>query len=184
MENQDQGFNPQNLIPLIDGHIKKGYAFQNNRGITESDPYYRQNSTRNDKINCVVFVVDASTLDVLPYEYTQKIRALQDILVPKGIPQVLILAKCDKLCKLVNKNTADIFRSTLIEACVEYAACRFGIQQSFIHPVVSYENRLDSGVHKNVNIPILLALRQMVHFAGDYLENGEQRERRSQVDEI
>ncbi|XP_045199352.1 interferon-induced protein 44-like [Mercenaria mercenaria] len=176
MEQEGQGFNSENFIPLIDGHIEDGYEFQRERGINESDPNYRPNSTRRDKINCVVFVVDVSTLKTLTDNYTQQIRALQNVLVDKGIPQVLLLTKCDKLSKHARKNTANIFRSKRIEKYVKYAGSKFGIQQSYIHPIVNYGENPD-GLDEKVNIPILLALRQMVYFAGDYLENQVQVER-------
>ncbi|XP_053389660.1 interferon-induced protein 44-like [Mercenaria mercenaria] len=83
LERVNYGFNLGNLIHLIDGHVKVGYKFNPKESITESDPYFRNESI--DRINCAVFVMDATGLDNLSNLYKTKIQDIQQVLIEKGI---------------------------------------------------------------------------------------------------
>jgi GTPase len=85
-----------------------------------------------------------------------------------GIPVVLVLTKVDILCEEVGKDVTKMFRSKKILEVIKTASEMFEMEEDSIHPVVSYVNDLE--MRTEINIPILLALRQSLHLASIYLE--------------
>ncbi|XP_053388711.1 interferon-induced protein 44-like [Mercenaria mercenaria] len=100
-------------------------------------------------------------------ETKKKIQCLHDEIKVRNIPRVLILTKADILCAKVAEDIRNIFRSTKIQMAVKRASEMFGIPESNIHPVKNYEGDID--IDPIINIPLLLALRQILHFASDFL---------------
>jgi hypothetical protein len=66
---------------------------------------------------------------------------------------------------MVDKDVCNMFWSTKIQTVVKKASDTFQIEQASIHPVVNYE--IKNTVTTEQNIPLLLALKQIVQYAYD-----------------
>lgn len=163
------GFHVDDITFLIKGHIKEGYNFNPTSPITNKSAEYRDDPTFDHQMHCVVYVMNARTIyDGVPTAYLQQIKQLQAHLQREHVPRVIILTKVDELCSEVNSDITNLFQSVKVEEAVKIASEVFGIGRANIHPVKNYENEYD--IDAMTNIPLLLALRQIMHNAADRIE--------------
>ncbi|XP_053402279.1 interferon-induced protein 44-like isoform X1 [Mercenaria mercenaria] len=168
------GFNVENIISLIDGHVKSGYTFNPASPIQISDACYVSKPSEKDKIHCAAFIMNAQLqYDDLGEKYLNKIRTLQKALMEKDVPRVVILTKCDILCNEVEKNTGCIYRSTKVKEAVERARDWFLIPANNVYPVVNYGGGQKIELELETSVPILLALRHITYAAADFLEKSK-----------
>ncbi|XP_045210300.2 interferon-induced protein 44-like [Mercenaria mercenaria] len=166
----DGGLLVDDLVYLLKGHIKKDYQFNPRSKIAESDPCYRRKPKAKHQIHCVVFVLDSTVVEEnILGPYITKIKAFQEGTKNLNIPAVLILTKIDKLCSEVAADINTTFRSIAVHEAVTKAYEIFGIPEGNIHPVKNYE--LDIETTQEKSIFILLALRQILQYASDQIED-------------
>ncbi|XP_053385978.1 interferon-induced protein 44-like [Mercenaria mercenaria] len=163
------GFHPEDIIFLLKGHVKKGYKFNPAGPISESSAHFRRNPEFENQTHCVIFVMDAKTIYYgIPPAYVQKISYLQDKIKREHIPMVLILTKADQLCNEVERDITKMFWSGKVQEAVKTASEVFSIDQESIHPVKNYE--VDFNIETKTNIPLLIALRQIMQYAANRVE--------------
>lgn len=166
---QDEGFHVDDMVMLLKGHVKDGYKFNPRSPISEGDENYRKDPKFENQTHCVVFVVDSQVVHAgIPPAYVAKIAQLQEKIKQLRIPRVLVLTKVDKLCAEVERDVSLMFRSVKVRNAVKTAAEVFRIPEACIHPVKNYE--VDIVLDTKTNIPILLALRQMMQYADDRVD--------------
>lgn len=78
------------------------------------------------------------------------------------------MTHADSLCHEVEGNVNKMFWSIKVQEAVKTASEVFNIPQASIHPVKNYE--IDIDLDTATNIPLLLALRQMMQYAEDRVE--------------
>ncbi|XP_060585696.1 interferon-induced protein 44-like [Ruditapes philippinarum] len=166
---ESQGLDVLECNYLLDGNIPNYYQFNTNTQITPKTPGFKVNPTDNDVIHCAVFVLDATTLEVLSSKIIEKMKGFQNLMNQKGIPQIILLTKIDKLCKEVEQDVSLVFNSPEVQQHVEKASQILGLPRANVLPVKNYENELE--LHDNNSILQLLALRQMLNFAQDFLDH-------------
>ncbi|KAL4224202.1 Interferon induced protein 44 [Mactra antiquata] len=154
---------------LLDGHVPEYYQFNPATPITPNTNGFISKPTLEEKIHCVVFVLDSTTVEVLPDKIIQKMKSFQTLMNQKGIPQAILLTKIDKLCENVEKNTAEVFTSGVVEENVAKVSQLLGLPRGNVLPVKNYENEMQ--LDKGISILSLLSLRQILNFAEDYLES-------------
>ncbi|XP_045210296.1 interferon-induced protein 44-like [Mercenaria mercenaria] len=166
------------LVYLLKGHIKRGYRFNPRAKISETDPFFRRNPGIEHQIHCVVFVLDANIVDeTILGPYIEKIKSLQDRTHSLNIPCNLILTKIDELCQEVREDIEKTFWSIKVLNAVTAAWHIFGIPEGNIHPVKNYE--VDIEIEEATSTLILIALRQIMYFASDKLEEMKKGQQRS-----
>ncbi|XP_071079867.1 uncharacterized protein [Haliotis cracherodii] len=165
----DGGLDLVDLIAVIEGHVPDRFQFNPTVPINSDCTGYNSSPSPDDKIHCIAFVIDGTTVDVFPEKILHAIKSLQQRINTKGIPQVIILTKADKVCMEVQENVADMFNSATIGDLVEQAGQLFGLPRSFVFPVKNYEDEVE--VDKCVDMPLLLCLKQVLRFADDYLQD-------------
>lgn len=170
---ETQGIDILECNYLLDGHVPEYYQFNPSAPIKPDSMGFISKPTVDDKVHCVVFVVDGTTLDVLSEKILQKIKSFQAIIIQKGIPQVLLLTKIDKLCEAVSADISVVFRSTTIEKQVDKASQILGLPRANILPFKNYENEIE--LDESISILALLSMRQILNFVGDYMENLQDR---------
>ncbi|XP_060557638.1 interferon-induced protein 44-like [Ruditapes philippinarum] len=165
------------LVYLLKGHIKRGYKFNPRSKISETDPFFRTKPRIEDQIHCVVFVLDAGMVDeAIMKPYMSKIASLQERAHSLNIPCNLILTKIDELCQEVREDAEKTFWSVKVHYAVISAANMFGIPEGNIHPVRNYE--VDIEIDDAASTHILIALRQIMYFASDKIEELKKNEER------
>lgn len=159
----------EDLGLILDGNLPNHYTFNPVEKASTKTPGFVKEPTVKDRIHAVGFVLDGSTLDVLSEGVVSKLKDIKGLAVDRGIPQLAFLTKMDKICETVNKDVSKMFSSSVVEDVVNKAADIIAIPRSHVLPVKNYEK--ESQLKTDINILALMALRQSLMFADDFLEN-------------
>ncbi|XP_053373685.1 interferon-induced protein 44-like isoform X2 [Mercenaria mercenaria] len=154
---------------LLDGNLPNFYLFNRKSPFTSKADNFEEDPTTQDRIHCVVFVLDATTLDVVSSKVVEKMKNFQRIMNEREIPQLIVLTKVDKLCKDVQKDISFTYKSWVVEEHVEKASQLLGLRRSNVLPVKNYEEETTLDI--NINILTLLALRKILDSTEDYMHN-------------
>ncbi|XP_053373899.1 interferon-induced protein 44-like [Mercenaria mercenaria] len=165
---------------LLDGNIPDFYLFNKKSPLTPKTESFKNEPTIRDMIHCVVFVLDATTLDVLSSDVLEKMKNFQTLMNERGTPQMILLTKIDKLCKDVQNDISFTYKSWLVEEHVEKASQRLGLRRSNVLPVKNYEKECELDL--NINILASLALRQILRSAEDFMYNLLDRQKFAKID--
>ncbi|XP_062573687.1 uncharacterized protein LOC134235570 [Saccostrea cucullata] len=166
---EDMCIKHQDMVSLLDGHLPDQHKFNPTAHATEKDPGFNTKPTFKDKIHCVAFVMDASTIDVLQGSVSQKMEEFHSLMIERGIPQIVYLTKLDKICPFVDDDVRRIFNSEACKQAVDKAAEVIGLPRSHIFPVKNYEKETQQQI--GVDILALSAVRRTLVYADDYLED-------------
>ncbi|XP_055996052.1 interferon-induced protein 44-like [Ostrea edulis] len=165
----DQSIESQEMCYIIDGHIPEKYTFNPSVPLNPDTPGFLKAPKLKDQIHCVAFVLDASTVDVLSEKMLKQMRKLQDPMNQRGIPQVVLLTKIDKVCEPLQHDVGLTYYVPAIQEHVDRVAAMIGLPRSHVIPIKNYESERE--LDTNVNILTLLAMQQILHFADDFLFN-------------
>lgn len=181
-EEEEEGFNLQDVIYLINGNVKPNYHFNTRNPINPSDTtHFIKNPTLADKAHCIVIVFPSPLIDTdsVTDETKKKIGELKQYIRDNDVPIVILLTKIDEIDDEVEEDITQTYLSRPVEDVVNKTHELFGIQQMNIFPVRNYtmEEELDN----NMNILVLLAIRKMLRIASDRLESQEQNEQLSEM---
>ncbi|XP_053388647.1 interferon-induced protein 44-like [Mercenaria mercenaria] len=170
---ESHGLDVHECSYLLDGNIADYYQFNPTSPITPKVQGFKTHPTTEDTVHCAVFVIDATTLDVLSTKVMEKIKGFQNLMNQRDIPQMVLLTKVDKLCKDVQSDISFVYQSQIVEEHVDKASQLLGLPRTNILPVKNYEKELR--LDENTSILALLSLRQILYFAEDYMYNLRER---------
>ncbi|XP_067260158.1 interferon-induced protein 44-like [Chanodichthys erythropterus] len=165
------GIKTDDIKKLLKGHIKDGYTFNPVKSITEKDPKYNKNPILKDRIHCLVAVLPASTVSSIDEKKIKQMREVREKARDLGIPQVIVMTKVDEVCPLVKDNLQKIYTSKKIKQKMEECSNSLGVPVSYIYPVKNYHE--EHTTNTTVDILILDALKNILNFANDYVEDQE-----------
>ncbi|XP_053332770.1 interferon-induced protein 44-like [Clarias gariepinus] len=137
--------------------------------IAETDPNYISNPGLKDRVHCLVSVLPADRISLIPDEAIQKMRDVRKKASDLGIPQVVILPMVDKACPLVNKTLRKIYESKKVKEKMEVCSQRLGVPMNCIFPLLNYAEQITNDMH--TDILILMGATNIVSFANDYVED-------------
>ncbi|XP_053387451.1 interferon-induced protein 44-like [Mercenaria mercenaria] len=172
VEDSDQGgLNLKDVVYVVKGNIPPDYKFNPASPIDEGNKDFRSDPNNKEKIHCVVFVSDANVIgqNNISDATRAKIKALQDELKVIDIPRIVLLTKIDVLCKLVEADIENVYKSPKVEEAVRLAQELYYIPEQNIFPVKNYENEMEMDFKKDI-LP-LLALRQMINVGTDFFRS-------------
>ncbi|XP_065936873.1 interferon-induced protein 44 isoform X2 [Magallana gigas] len=129
---------------------------------------YIKDPNLKDKIHCVAFVIDGSTVDVMSDKVQKRMKDLQVRMNHRGLPQVVFLTKLDKICPDVNDDVKNTFTSTAVCDAVEKVAEIMGLPRAHVLPVKNYES--ETKLKTTVDILLMQALQRCLDFADDYMD--------------
>ncbi|XP_041353064.1 interferon-induced protein 44-like [Gigantopelta aegis] len=164
-----QGMDSADLLAILDGHLPDRYQFNPSMPVSPEVTGYKKNPTLQDKIHVIAFVMDGCSVDVFPEKILTNIKATQQKANQRGIPQVVLLTKVDRVCQEVEQDLSQVFYSQAVQDLVDEVSQLVGLPRAHILPVKNYEREME--LDQDVNIPALLSVRQMLRFADDYLYN-------------
>ncbi|KAK3577663.1 hypothetical protein CHS0354_000091 [Potamilus streckersoni] len=164
-----QGLDAHEVSFIIGGNVPDGYQFNPSVPFSQETPGYIKAPSLKDMIHCIAFVLDGSTVDVLPEKMLEKMKAIQAKMNQSNVPQVVLLTKVDKVCHNVEHDLSLIFKSGLIANLVDKVSQIMGLPRGHVLPIKNYEKELELDI--NVSILSLLALRQILRFSQDFLFN-------------
>ncbi|XP_033754699.1 interferon-induced protein 44-like [Pecten maximus] len=166
---EDQGLDDHEVGYLLDGHVPDRYKFNPAVPLSPDALGFVKSPMLTDKIHCVAFVVDGSTVDVIPEKVMERVKAMQVRMNQRGIPQVVLLTKIDRICEEISDDVSKVFFSPAMKESVDRVAMVMGLPRSHILPVKNYECEVE--LDQNTNILSLLSLRRILHFVDDFLYN-------------
>ncbi|XP_043940806.1 interferon-induced protein 44-like [Protopterus annectens] len=154
---------------ILKGHVPDNYQFIPDLPIQPETATYVRNPSFKDQIHCVVFVLEANKVSILPNKLLEKLRAIRAKVNEMAISQLVLLTKVDEACPFVAEDTKHVYKSKNIEAMIHSTGAIIGIPVSFILPVKNYSSEIE--LENGNDILILSALTQMQRLADDYFEN-------------
>ncbi|XP_053391206.1 interferon-induced protein 44-like [Mercenaria mercenaria] len=165
----EAGISVKDLIYVIKGNVHPDYKFNPASPITDTDKSFFKTPSKNDQTHCVVFMLDARVAGEgnISTAMKAKVASLQDELKAFDIPRVVLLTKIDVLCEKVAADICNVYKSAKVLKAVTFAENLFHVPKMNIFPVQNYKDEMDIDTSKN--ILLLLALRQMVNIATEFI---------------
>ncbi|XP_066548360.1 interferon-induced protein 44-like [Amia ocellicauda] len=165
-EVDEQGIHPEDIISAAKGLMKDGYEF-NPVSPLKPDPSNRPPVT--DQAHCIIYIVAADQLSLLKPNIMDKVKRVRNKLSDLGLPQVVLLTKVDTACPLVKEDLCKVYTSIYMKQQIEKCSQTVGIPVSHILPVKNYHE--ETSLNDDLDVLILSALLQTLHFANDHFEN-------------
>ncbi|XP_045177399.2 interferon-induced protein 44-like isoform X2 [Mercenaria mercenaria] len=166
---ENQGIDGTELNYLLEGNVPNGYQFNPSTPISPDISGFISSPTLNQKIHCVCFIIDGSTATVMSERMLEKIKSLQTKVRQKGISQVVLVTKIDKVCSHVEEDVFTVFQSVAIQELVDKVSDIFGVPRSHVLPVKNFEKEIF--LRNDVSILALLSLRQILRATEDFMFN-------------
>ncbi|XP_060580067.1 interferon-induced protein 44-like [Ruditapes philippinarum] len=154
---------------LLAGNVPNGYQFNPSTPISPDTTGFVASPTLNHKIHCVCFIMDGTTVSVMSEKMLEKIKALQSKVRQKGLSQVVLITKIDKVCSNVEEDVSRVFQSDTIQELVDTVSNILGIPRSHVLPVKNYEKEIN--VRDDVSLLALHSLRQILRASEDFMFN-------------
>ncbi|XP_039466719.1 interferon-induced protein 44-like [Oreochromis aureus] len=164
-----RGVKVEDIILAMKGHMKDGYKFNPGSSLSEHDHEYNKDPTLNDKVHVLVSVIDANKVKLLSDDIIKQMRTVRFAARDMGIPQMAILTKIDEACPEVKGNIRNVYKSSHLKEQMETVSVSLGIPLYCIFPVKNYHS--ETQTDDDVNTLILAALKRMIDFGEDYVNN-------------
>ncbi|XP_058263274.1 interferon-induced protein 44-like [Hemibagrus wyckioides] len=174
LEETAQNVHPDDLKNALLGHLPDGYKFNPAKPLSSNDPRYIKNPSEGEKTHCLVCVVSANTISLMTNAAIDKMKMLLEEASELGIPGAVIMTMSDLTCPAVKRDVKYIYTSNRIKTKMEECSNRLQIPMTCIFPVKNYHEEIET--NDDTDILLLLALKQIAHFANDYVEDLEQQE--------
>uniref|UniRef100_H9GQ56 G domain-containing protein n=1 Tax=Anolis carolinensis TaxID=28377 RepID=H9GQ56_ANOCA len=168
-EREGAGLHIDDVPNIIKGHVPDKYQLNPAGAMQPTSPGYIKDPSFKDEIHCFVFILEAPKIEILSDKMFGKLKTIIQRTNMFDIPQLVILTKVDEVCPSLEKNISNVYRSKVVETKMQFTAERLGIPLCNIVPVKNYCSELE--LKENVDILILLALRQILRLADSYLDN-------------
>ncbi|KAL3987226.1 polyadenylate-binding protein 2 [Sarotherodon galilaeus] len=168
-DEKHRGVKVEDIILAMKGHVKDGYKFNPESSLSEHDHDYNKEPTVNDKVHVLVCVIDANKVKLLSDDIMKKMRDVRLAASGMGIPQMAILTRIDEACPDVKENIKDVYKSSCLKEQMEKVSVSLGIPLYCIFPVKNYHSEIQTD--NDVDTLILAALKQMIDFGEDYVNN-------------
>ncbi|XP_060088063.1 interferon-induced protein 44-like [Heteronotia binoei] len=168
-EKQGAGLEIEEVPNILKGHVPDRYQFNPSSIIQPNAPGYIRNPALKDQVHCVLFVIDGAKVEILHENLAAKLREIRRKANLLDVPQLVILTKVDEICSFLEEDISYVYKSKLVEKQMQLTSERLGIPLSQIVPVKNYSSELD--IKFDVDILILMAVRQMLRLAEGFLNN-------------
>uniref|UniRef100_A0A3B3D314 TLDc domain-containing protein n=1 Tax=Oryzias melastigma TaxID=30732 RepID=A0A3B3D314_ORYME len=159
------GIHIDDIPNLINGHIPEGYQFNPSVPLKPEAQGFCKNPELKDKIHCVAYVLDASTISIMPQNMERKLKAIRKMVISSRVQQLVLLTKIDEACPLVKEDITNVYKSIYIK---ELASTRVGVPLSCVVPVKNYNEKVE--LDMNIDILFLSAIVQILRLLNDFFD--------------
>ncbi|XP_047442182.1 interferon-induced protein 44 isoform X2 [Mugil cephalus] len=174
------GLTLHDILSIIKGHVPEGHKFTLDQPVCCETVGYVKRPSLQDKIHCVVFVVDATKIMTYPKGLRSTFQQLREYICDLGVHQVALLTHIDKICEATAKDASQVYRSSVIREAMNKAGALLGMSTSYIVPVKNYSSQLDLDV--NTDVLLLHAVDHILQYADLYFQDNAPTYTRAKVD--
>ncbi|XP_072558773.1 interferon-induced protein 44-like isoform X2 [Paramormyrops kingsleyae] len=157
-DTEETGLSLHDALAVIKGHAPEGYKFQSKAPLQPNSPGYRVDPALQDKIHCVLFVLDACRLHSYSKELKDTLKKLHWESSDLGIPQLVLLTHVELAGP---SDMHNIYASHNLREKMEEAAEMVGVPLFSVLPVKNYASELN--VDYDTDILLLSAACQILH---------------------
>jgi len=168
------GMEPADYGKIMDGLVQDGDDLRGELG-TDFE------ILKEDKMHCVVFVVDASKISFMDEEITKKMAKIREEATDRILNPIVILSRIDECCSELHKDTGDItqvFQSQTVRDLVVQVSKIFGVSENMVFPVQNYSSQNEKVM--GIDILLLRALRQILRCSKTFVDDMIERDIRKQ----
>lgn len=166
---EEEGLCIDDVVPILKGHVPDRYQLHSKQPITPSHANYIHNPLLKDRIHCVAFVLDATSVEYLCHEVVTKIKRIRREVIKCGVVYVALLTNVDRLDLITKDDFMDIYRCMPVKLKLEAVHKKLGFALCDILAVSNYTSEWELDVVKDYLI--LSVLKQMLWAANDFLED-------------
>ncbi|XP_072562763.1 interferon-induced protein 44-like isoform X2 [Paramormyrops kingsleyae] len=166
------GVKIEDIVSILKGYVPDKYQFNPVQAKVTDDCQTGSRLPLQDRIHCVVYVIDATKLAIMPEGMKNKIDEIRKKTKYHEVPLMVLLTKVDKACPLVEKDLKNVYRSCYIKGLIDKVHQSLGIPALYVLPVKNYSHELD--LNDTCDILLLTAMQKMLNFADGYFDNWEE----------
>ncbi|XP_059204103.1 interferon-induced protein 44-like [Centropristis striata] len=166
---QNDGVHVEDIKLALKGHVADDYKFLPEGELTVTNEGYNSSPTLADSVHVLVCALPAGSVSLISDEVVRKMREVRLAASEMGIPQLAILTKVDEACLQAKKDVKKAYKSKYLKKQVNKCNMLLGIPRNCIFLVKNYES--ESSTDEDTNALILSALRQIITFGEDFLNN-------------
>ncbi|XP_034035996.1 interferon-induced protein 44-like [Thalassophryne amazonica] len=168
-ESTEAGLDVDDISTILRGHTPNLYQFNPSVPLHPESLGYCKSPGLKDRIHCVVYVIDACKISIMPSKLEEKLNAVRRKVNRIGIPQMVLLTKVDAACPLVSEDIRNIYRSGYIKDLMKEISARLGVPLSCVVPVKNYHEELELDL--SCDILLLSAIIQMLRFVDNHFDD-------------
>ncbi|KAM5256403.1 interferon-induced protein 44-like [Ctenodactylus gundi] len=173
-EKDEEGLCVGDIPCILQGSVPDRYQFNPCNPITAKHPNFILNTSTNDWIHCVVYVLDINSVDHLSAKMVAKLNQIHKAVLNCGAAHVALLTKVSDYREILEDNFLNMTKQTLSQSQVMKVNKLLGIPVFNILMVENYVSERELDPFKDV--VILSALRQMLRATDDFLEDSRLQE--------
>jgi len=168
---KEGGLEPEACGLIMDGLVPDGSDLRK-----DLDAGFQ--SYMEDKMHCVVFLVDASRMEYMDEAVIEKMAKIREEGTNRNLNPVVILTRIDECHADLNRDEGDItkvFHSKKVKDLVVEVTQKFGVAQNMVFPVQNYSSELEK--EPGIDILLLRALRQILRCSKTCIDDMVEREK-------
>ncbi|KAK2812302.1 hypothetical protein Q5P01_000038 [Channa striata] len=167
-EGSDAGVSAEDIKLVMKGHVREGHKFNPVSPLSDRDRGYNPDPAPDDKVHVLVCVISANSAET-KHSVLEKISNIRETAADLGIPQMGLITNIDAACGETEKDVKNVYKSKHLKKKMTDFSSAVGIPVNCIFPVKNYSHEID--INNDVDSLILSALRRMIDFGDDYIEN-------------
>ncbi|XP_037004018.2 interferon-induced protein 44-like isoform X2 [Artibeus jamaicensis] len=168
-EKEGAGLHLDDICHILKGCIANRYHFNPQQPITSRHPCFIVSPSLQDRIHCVAYVLDSSSISTLSSKMVEKLKQVQKEVLNCGIQQVALLTNVTNYQEVLEDDFLNMNKSVTSGSKIMEVQKMLHIPTSNILMVENYASELELDPLKD--ILILSALRQILRATDDYLED-------------
>lgn len=168
-EKEGSGLCMDDICHILKGCMPDRYQFNPQQPITSRHPGFITSPSLRDRIHCVAYVLDSSSINILSSKMVEKLKRVQKEVLNCGIQQVALLTNVTNYQEVLQDDFLNMKKCVTSGYKITQVQEILHIPTSNILMVENYASELELNPLKD--ILILSALRQMLRAADDYLDD-------------
>nr|XP_023693742.1 interferon-induced protein 44-like isoform X1 [Paramormyrops kingsleyae]XP_023693743.1 interferon-induced protein 44-like isoform X1 [Paramormyrops kingsleyae]XP_023693744.1 interferon-induced protein 44-like isoform X1 [Paramormyrops kingsleyae]XP_023693745.1 interferon-induced protein 44-like isoform X1 [Paramormyrops kingsleyae]XP_023693746.1 interferon-induced protein 44-like isoform X1 [Paramormyrops kingsleyae]XP_023693747.1 interferon-induced protein 44-like isoform X1 [Paramormyrops len=168
----NSGVNIEDIVSILKGYIPDKYQFNPVSPMDTDDCQTGSRLPLQDRIHCVVYVIDVTHFQYMPDEIKKKLHEIKRRTDFHDVPVLVLLTKVDNACPHVQRDLRNVYRSCIIKGLIKKASECLSVPVLSVLPVKNYT--YETELNDSCDILLLSAMKQMLNFADNYLDSCEE----------